>query len=258
MKVSIIVPAFNEECLLGESLRTMDHAARVLRDRDWTVEFIVCDNNSTDGTARIAEEFGATVVHEPVNQIARARNRGAEVATGDWLWFIDADSIPSRELFLATAEAVESGRVVALGTTLEFENVDPFFRMAAFGWKLWSLLLNHMAGSFIAVDAAAFRAVGGFSLEFYAGEELDLSRRLNQWGRQQEPRRRVRVLRGVPLVTSGRKARLYGFWESTLFLFRVALLPFRTMKSRDACFLWYDGRRESDPTRLSGNIRPDS
>jgi len=54
---------------------------------------IVCDNNSTDRTAEIARAAGAIVVYEPVNQIARRRNCGAAAATGDWLIFVDADSI---------------------------------------------------------------------------------------------------------------------------------------------------------------------
>ncbi len=244
MKVTLIVPAFNEAKLLGENLRHMDAAAEVMRERGWLVDFVVCDNNSTDGTADIAREFGATVVAEPINQIARARNRGASVATGDWFWFVDADSRPSQALFVATVEAIERGDAVAIGTTLEFENVDPFFRFAASLWKLWSVCWSHMAGSFIAVDARAFGEIGGFSPDFFAGEELDLSRRLQRWGRRQKPRRRVRVLRGVPLLTSGRKARLYGFGESLGFLVRAMFAPLRTMRTKEACFLWYDGRRE--------------
>jgi len=258
MKISIIVPAFNEEVLLRESLQQMDAAAGGLRERGAAVEFVVCDNNSTDRTGEMAKDFGATVVREPINQIARARNRGASVATGNWFWFIDADSQPTPELFAAAAEALASKQVVAVGTTLHFENVDPLFRMAASLWKLWSVVFSHMAGSFIAVKADAFRGVGGFSHDFYAGEELDLSRRLSRWGKQQKPRQRVRVLRGVPLRTSGRKARLYGFRENTLFLLRTLVTPFRTLKSREACFIWYDGRRETPAADVADDSRIES
>ena len=55
-------------------------------------QLIVVDNNSSDATAQIARDHGATVVYEPVNQIARARNRGAEAAEGEALIFLDADS----------------------------------------------------------------------------------------------------------------------------------------------------------------------
>lgn len=244
MHVSLIVPAFNEARLLPDSLDHLQQAAAVLHERGWTTELIVCDNNSTDATAAVAAAAGARVVFEPINQISRARNRGATVATGDWLWFIDADSRPSRELFHRTADEIARGKVVAVGTTLEFENTPWHFRAVAGLWKLWSLLWSHLAGSFVVVDAAAFRALEGFSTEYFVGEELDLSVRLARWGRAQRPRRRVRVLRGVPLLTSGRKARLYSTRENLRFLGRMLLFPFATMKRRDACFIWYDGRRE--------------
>lgn len=244
MKISLIIPAFNEAGLLRESLACLRESAEVLHERGWTTELIVCDNNSTDATARIAREGGATVVAEPINQIARARNRGAEVATGDWLWFVDADSQPSVRLFAAAADEMNRGKAVAIGTTLEFENVDPLFRFVAGMWKVWSLVWSHMAGSFIAVETQAFREIGGFSHEYFAGEELDLSVRLRRWGRTQPSRRTVKVLRGVPLLTSGRKARLYTWRESLRFLRYAILSPFGTMKRREACFIWYDGRRE--------------
>ena len=83
--------------MLGESLAEIKSAARAFAPRGWDFELIVCDNNSTDRTAEIARAAGATVVFEPVNQIARARNSGAAAATGDWLIFVDADSHPSAD-----------------------------------------------------------------------------------------------------------------------------------------------------------------
>ena len=214
-----------------------------MAENGWAYELIVCDNNSTDRTAEVARAAGAEVVFEPINQIGRARNRGAELANGSWILFVDADSKPSRALFTKMLNEIESGRVVALGTTLRFDDVDWAFAFVAWLWKVWSLTVSHMAGSFVAVDARAFRAIDGFSLEFFVGEELDLSRRLAKWGKRQTPRRRVRVMGGVPLLTSGRKARLYSWGESARFLGQVVLSPFGTMKRKDRCDIWYDGRR---------------
>ena len=82
MRVSVIVPAFNEEQGLAASLRSIRQAMKVLDVAGWSSELIVCDNNSTDRTAAIAREEGAHVVFEPINQISRARNTGAARATG--------------------------------------------------------------------------------------------------------------------------------------------------------------------------------
>ena len=83
MKLSVIIPAFNEEKLIGKTLRAIREAAEVFAEMCWEFELIVCDNNSTDRTAELAQAAGARVVFEPINQIARARNKGAEAATGD-------------------------------------------------------------------------------------------------------------------------------------------------------------------------------
>ena len=243
MKISSIVPAYNEERLLPAALAQNEESSRVLIGRGWETELIVSDNNSTDHTAEIARANGATVVFESVNQISRARNRGAEAATGDWLWFIDADSFPSAHLFTRTAEEIERGRSLAIGTTLEFDDVPWVVRAITRIWKLWSRLLSHMAGSFVIVEARAFQAIGGFSTEFYAGEEVDLSIRLKRWGRNQSPRRSVKVLADAPLLTSGRKAHLYSTGETLRFLLRALFAPLRTMRRKEDCALWYDGRR---------------
>src|SRR6266853_2097683 len=82
LKISIIVPAFNEEKLLARTLGQLKEAMRVFDAQGWAGQLIVCDNNSTDRTSQIARDAGAEVVFEPVNQIARARNAGAATASG--------------------------------------------------------------------------------------------------------------------------------------------------------------------------------
>src|SRR5437899_1455694 len=73
MKISVVVPAFNEERLLPGSLSSIRAAMEGFARLGWESELIVCDNNSTDRTAQIAKRAGAGVVFEPVNQIGPAR-----------------------------------------------------------------------------------------------------------------------------------------------------------------------------------------
>ncbi|HLQ78078.1 MAG TPA: glycosyltransferase, partial [Terriglobia bacterium] len=87
MKISIVIPAFNEERLIGKTLACVRDAISEFTRRGWESELIVCDNNSTDRTAEIARAAGAEVVFEPRNQISRARNAGARRASGEWLIF---------------------------------------------------------------------------------------------------------------------------------------------------------------------------
>ena len=241
MRVSVIVPAFNEELLLADTLAEIRKASAAFSLRGWAVELIVCDNNSTDNTAGIARAAGATVVLEPLNQIARARNTGAAAATGDWLFFVDADSHPSRELFGDAAEQILSGRVLAGGAAIRMDETMLAARLTLGLWNLVSRWRTLMAGSFIFVEATAFRSVGGFSHEWFAAEELDLSRRLKKLARNTG--RRVVILHRHPIRTSGRKVRLYTTWEHVRLLLRVVISGGRSLRNRESTHIWYDGRR---------------
>lgn len=232
MKISVIVPAFNEEKLLGGALQAIREAMAVFPD----AELVVCDNNSTDRTAEIAREAGARVVFEPVNQISRARNAGARVATGDWLIFVDADSYPSPQLFQEACEAIKANRVVAGGVTVSSEGMPFAARLAVGAWNLASRSLRWVAGSFVFVEAAAFRELGGFSEDLYASEEIDLSRKLKRLGR-------IVILHRHPLRTSDRKLHLYSATEYVRFMLKTILTGGRTLRRKEDCTAWYDGRR---------------
>ena len=241
MTISIILPAFNEAQLLPSTLAAV-HAARQAFDSvQWNSEVIVCDNNSTDATSQIAREHGARVVFEAVNMIGRARNAGASVASGDWLVFIDADSQPSIELFAAMIEAILSGRVLAGGSTVRMDTDDLRGRIGTAFWNTASRLRRLMAGSFIFVETAAFRKIGGFSGQFYAAEEIDLTHRLRPLARASN--RRIVILSKTPLLTSARKLKLYTPFEIGRLILSAAIRPKATLTNKEACHLWYDGRR---------------
>lgn len=241
MKVSIVVPAFNEEKLLPASLRSIAAAMDAFRARGWDTELIVCDNNSTDRTAEVARAGGAQVVFEPINQIARARNAGASVATGDWLIFIDADSHPSRELFSDVIHAIESGQYLAGGVTVRLDAWFPGMWLFTTMWNVTSRVNKWCAGSFIFCEAESFRAIGGFSAELFVSEELDLSQRLK--ARAKTKGKRLVILHRHPLITSARKVRLYGHRAHLKFLMKLILGRGRVLRQREACAIWYDGRR---------------
>lgn len=241
MKISIVVPAFNEERLLPETLAQIQKARTAFTATGIESELIVCDNNSTDRTAEFARAAGATVVFEPMNQIGRARNRGAAAATGDWLLFIDADSHPSAELFADVAEQIRSGRCLAGGCVIRLAGNHRAAQWLTRAWNWLSRQRRLLAGSFIFVETKAFRAIGGFDPEFFTGEELDLSKRLQKLARQS--RREIVILHRHPLVTSDRKVRLYSSRELLGFMLRAALRPRRVMRDKAACYAWYDGRR---------------
>jgi glycosyltransferase involved in cell wall biosynthesis len=239
--MSIVVPAFNEEKLLGETLAQIKSAAGALTKIGWETELIVCDNNSTDRTAEIARAAGANVVFEPVNQISRARNSGAATATGDWLVFVDADSHPCAGLFADMAKEIQSGQCVAGGSIFRWDQKhfmhELFMPAINLGFR-WRQML---CGVFIFIETAAFRKLGGFSHESFAGEDLELSQRLKKLAK--ETGKRFVILHRHPVVTSSRRMGDYTALTPIKVLFCIIFHPHRYTTTREAAHRWYDGRR---------------
>jgi GT2 family glycosyltransferase len=241
VKVSVVVPAYNEEKLIAATLQTIHSALKAFTSAGWQTELIVCNNNSSDRTAEIAAAAGALVVFESVNQIARARNSGAAAATGDWLIFVDADSQPSAELFADVLEAIQQPDVMAGGSTVRLEGEHLIANAVVSFWNGVSRFRKWAAGLFIFCEAAAFRAVGGFNQDLYASEEIFLFKKLHKKARAD--RKRIVILRNHPLLTSARKMHLYTPREHVKFLIKTVLQFGRTLKDPKQCHTWYDGRR---------------
>jgi glycosyltransferase involved in cell wall biosynthesis len=241
VKISIVVPAFNEEKLIGASLRQIKSAAKAFLAKGWDIELIVCDNNSTDRTAELARVEGARVVFEPINQIARARNRGAQAAEGDWLVFVDADSHPGWGLFEEVAREIQTGSCLAGGCTVKMDEPGIFGGLLLRVWNCISRVNRWAAGSFIFCEAAAFGQIGGFNQELFVAEELDLSKRLKKLAKATS--KRFVILHRHSIMTSARKLHLYSRMEYLRFLAQMILRPNQTVRQREACPHWYDGRR---------------
>ena len=121
--VSFIIPAWNEEAILGQTLTALEQAARIL---PMAHETIVVDDASTDGTPRIARERGAVVLTVNFRQMAATRNAGAKVARGDVLVFVDADTLVNESVVTAAVQAVRDGAVGGSCLVL-FDGVLPYW-----------------------------------------------------------------------------------------------------------------------------------
>lgn len=241
MKVSVVVPAYNEEKLIVSTLRSIIEAAVAFEQRACEWELIVCDNNSTDRTSELARAEGAKVVFEPINQIGRARNCGAAAASGDWLIFVDADSQPSRELFADVVNTMRSGKYLAGGSTVKLEGDYRVGKAITGFWNSISRTGTWLAGSFIFCQRSVFEEIGGFDEKLYASEELDLTIRLKRVARARK--QKIVILHRHPLLTSARKLHLYSAREHLGLIGRMILRRGHPLRSREECFTWYDGRR---------------
>ena len=239
MKFSLIIPAWNEAAFLPD---TLDVALKALREiealGEHVGELIVVDNNSTDETASIASDLGVKVVFEPINQIARARNRGASVAMGEALIFLDADSQCSVELLQHVLNQLEAGSTVGGGSTIAADR--PIEGAALRTLNFWNRIATSLclaAGCFVFCRKDAFDQVGGFNTKVYAGEEIYLSRALKKWGRRRSMRFEIATV--SPVVTSVRKLD----WYNAPQLIRQALIVLipGAVYSKALCKTWYGG-----------------
>lgn len=252
MLISVVIPAFNEAKLLGQSLCQIKAAFEANQEEPFSWEIIVCDNNSTDQTAAIAEQEGATVVFEPENQISRARNTGASKARGEWLLFIDADSFPRPGLIAEVQDLIRGGNHIGCGSTVTVEDASWWGKMRVERLNPSMRLLKWCGGVFILCHSEAFRSIGGFSTDLYAFEEIDFVLRLKRYGRKQQ--KKFAILHRYPVVTSGRRGELRVGAMVTLFVSTAvallllvinSLLPkkLRVKKGRRWLGYWYGPRR---------------
>jgi glycosyltransferase involved in cell wall biosynthesis len=231
--ISIIIPAYNEEALLGDTLRAARAAADTLGE---PYEIIVVDDGSTDRTALIAKEHGTRVVGVNVRQIAAARNAGAKVAVGDLLVFVDADTLVPPEVLQRAVAAVREGAVGG-GAGARQDSNDPPWGPPVFAVAGWLMrTAGWAAGCFMFVRTDVFHLAGGFDERYFASEEIHLSRAVKKHGRF--------VILKARVITSGRKGRLFS-GRQVLTQFVVALWP-PTLKRRDRLGIWYGGQREKD------------
>ena len=233
--ISFIVPAYNEERLLGATLDALHQAARAAGE---PYEVLVVDDASTDGTAAVAQRHGAVLVSVAHRQIAATRNSGARKATGDSFVFVDADTIVNETVVRAAVAALRGGAAGG-GAAVQFDAAVPLYARL-----LMPVLVRFFrtarlaAGCFLFCTRSAFVAVGGFDEAFYGAEELVLSRALGRHGKF--------VVLPEAVITSGRKLRTHSIGEMLTIVGRLALQGPRAVKQRHGMELWYAERRE-DP-----------
>lgn len=180
MKFSFIIPALNEEGYIGDCIRS------IRKQTEKPDEIIVVDNGSTDKTAEIAKRLGSRVVYEKRKGISYARNKGAKVAKGDILCFIDADGVLSGN-WMDIVRGIMSNDEVQVADGMEIFSCKSFIK------KIWYnvyvvfiytgiilsqvILSKHfLTGKNTAIRKELFKKLGGF--EPVVDEQVWLSRKL--------------------------------------------------------------------------------
>lgn len=114
MKISVVIPAYNEEKFIGDCLKSLSEQ-EIPPD-----EIIVVDNNCTDKTAEIARSAGATVVNETQQGMSHARNAGFDAAQYEIIARCDSDSRPPKDWIKRIKEDFMSGEIDGLTGPFEY------------------------------------------------------------------------------------------------------------------------------------------
>lgn len=231
--LSFILPAHNEQDYLPATLTALLDAAEALGE---PYEILVVNDDSTDQTAAVAASFGVRVIDVALRQIAAVRNAGARQAVGDILFFLDADTqLPPQTLAAAWRslqhETVAGGALVSMDRDLPLDA-----RLGVTFWNILSRINRWAAGCFVFVRRDVFEAVGGFSTDYFAAEEIALSVALH--------RRGPFTILPHAVRTSARKLESHSAAEHFTLMIKTIFTLGRTLRSRDDLHIWYTNQRQ--------------
>jgi len=238
-RYSLIIPAYNEERLLGRLLDSVD-AARATYGRGDAVELIVADNASTDRTAVIAAMRGCRVIVVEKRVIAAARNAGARAARGEFLAFVDADAQVHPDTFVEIDRALADPRVVAgaTGARLERWSIGIAFTYAMI---VPIVFVTGMDTGVTFCRKEDFEAIGDYDESRLVAEDVAFLWALRRFG-QTRGQRLARATR-AKIVASTRKFDEFGDWH----FFSVAIEALRHLMRRDltrfTASYWYKPNR---------------
>lgn len=180
-RLSVVVPAYNEEKYLPRTLAALKSALVAIED----VEIIVVDNDSSDTTRDIAVTYGAKVVSEHERNIGRVRNTGADAASGRVIVFLDADTIVALGVFEKIIESMSDERCLGGSVAVEYETPRRAWVLAFM--KLWVFLgrfTKMRQGALQFCRSDVFRELGGYDATIYVGEDIDFHWRLDKLAKQ--------------------------------------------------------------------------
>ncbi len=224
-RYSVVVPAYNEQDLIGDCVRAV--ANQTVSRSDY--EIIVVDDASTDSTSDVARAAGADIVLRARHGgAAAARNAGLQVAHGDIVLFTDADCAPSPDWIARMVAPFSDPKVVGAKGTYRTRQQGLIPRLVQLEFEIRyerMAKLTHI--DFVDTYAAAYRrsvllAEGGFSTDYPvpSAEDVDLSFRLARAGHLLVfvPDAWVEHIHPESLFVYLRRKMRFGYWRALLYL----------------------------------------
>ena len=210
--ISVIIPALNEEKLISQTLAQFTPELK----EKFSLEVIVSDGGSTDSTLNIARGSADLVIEagKDVHQnIPQGRNLGAKHASGEYLYFLNADTLipDTHQFFDKTISALRNAKTVSL--TMKFRVFpdeerfsDKLFHACYnnYVFMLNSIGMGMGRGECQIVRKELFEKLGGYNENLPAGEDFELYKRLKKFGK-------IKYLRELTVYESPRRYRKFGY-----------------------------------------------
>lgn len=170
-RFSLIIPSYNRAATLGRAIESVFHQTFP------AFEIIVVDDGSTDQTREVMERYSSIFYCHQQNQgVSTARNKGAELATGDWLIFLDSDDelLPSALLDFSNSLTMKPTASILLGGySLNKNGLETMYIPEP------GKYIGHLSGSF-AIKRNVFEQVGGYDGHLKFAENTELFFRLDR------------------------------------------------------------------------------
>jgi len=231
MKISVIIPAYNEEKCLPETLRRIGKALSITACQS---EIIVVDNDSKDKTKHVAESFGAKVFREDEHNISEVRNTGAENSIGDVLIFIDADTLVPQLLIQEIAAVMEDEKCFGGAVAVEYEDFQRrWVKFYLLGWKFWGTVFNMKQGAAQFCRKSVFEELRGYDRSIFMGEDVEFYWRLSKFAKQNDGY--LHFIEKTMVITSARRFDKMSFWKTILLTHPIVIYLAWRKKS-----LWKD------------------
>ncbi len=203
MKISFIIPAYNEENYIGKCLEAILNETK---NFPIETEIIVVNNASTDGTKAVAQNFpGVKIIDESRKGVGFARQAGFLASTGDDIAYIDADSQLIPGWIITAMKKIGKKNVVAVSGPAIFRDLPIVTNIVIRTIYYLAYCLKSFAiGANLIIKRSALEKIGGINtaFEFY-GDDADLGRSLSKVGR-------VVFTFSLPVYTSGRRFKKEG------------------------------------------------
>jgi glycosyltransferase involved in cell wall biosynthesis len=230
MRISVIIPAYNEERYLAQTMVRVLDAGKHFQNtgQDNSIEIIVVDNDSDDRTAELAAQFGCRVVEEKEHSIGKVRNTGAREATGDVLMFIDADTLVPVDLFARIARKLEDPHCIGGAVDVCYKPSKRLIRYYLLAWRLLGLLAGMAQGAAQFCRQPDFQEMGGYDESLYMGEDVHFYWTMRRWARQRSGY--VTYIDDVSVIPSCRRFDQWPGWKTVLMTNPILVYLFRRTK----------------------------